>query len=79
MANFTGEATIGAAGIAGENVVIENFNGQFTDGTKFFGDVTYPDCIPVSNGFFNNDIGFAMNTYALVYILQVLLLLYICN
>lgn len=28
MANFTGEATIGAAGIAGENVVIENFNGH---------------------------------------------------
>eukprot|EP00105_Crassostrea_gigas_P002327 XP_011414821.1 PREDICTED: mammalian ependymin-related protein 1-like [Crassostrea gigas] len=49
-ANFIGKATIGIAGIPGENVVIENYNGQFRDGTKYFGDVTYPDCIPVSRG-----------------------------
>ncbi|XP_061173415.1 mammalian ependymin-related protein 1-like [Saccostrea echinata] len=62
-ANFTGEATIGAAGIPGENVAILNFAGQYQDGTKFFGDVTSPDCIPVSNGEFNDESGFVLNTY----------------
>jgi hypothetical protein len=61
-ANFTGEATIGAAGIPGENVIIENFDGAFSDGDKFFGDVTYPDCIPVANGVFSEKYGFIMNS-----------------
>ena len=61
FANFTGEATVGAAGVPGESVVIENFNGEFRDGTRFFGDVTYPDCIPVANGFFSKESGFVMN------------------
>lgn len=62
MANFTGEATIGSPGIPGEYIIIENFNGQFSDGDKFFGYVTNPDCIPVANGLFSEKYGFIMNS-----------------
>ena len=62
FANFTGEATVGAAGVPGESVVIENFSGQFEDGSHFFGDVTYPDCIPVNRGLFSKDVGFVMDS-----------------
>lgn len=62
-ANFIGKATIGIAGIPGENVVIENYNGQFRDGTKYFGDVTYPDCIPVSRGVYYES-GLSLDRYA---------------
>ncbi|KAK3092386.1 hypothetical protein FSP39_002199 [Pinctada imbricata] len=62
-AKFTGEATIGAAGVPGESVVIENFDGEFSDGDKFFGDVTYPDCVPVANGVFSKEFGFVMNSF----------------
>ncbi|XP_056022042.1 mammalian ependymin-related protein 1-like [Ostrea edulis] len=63
MANFTGEATIGSPGIPGEYIIIENFNGQFSDGDKFFGYVTNPDCIPVANGLFSEKYGFIMNSF----------------
>jgi hypothetical protein len=55
-AMFDGSATIGAAGVPGESVVVENFSGQRED-EKYFGIVTSPDCYPVQVNFFSNETG----------------------
>ena len=55
-AMFDGSATIGAAGVPGEYVVVENFSGQRED-EKYFGIVTSPDCYPVQVNFFSNETG----------------------
>ncbi|OWF37119.1 mammalian ependymin-related protein 1-like [Mizuhopecten yessoensis] len=60
---FEFSATIGAAGVPGEYMVVNNFYGNFTDGARFFGTVTSPDCMPVSNGFFSEDTGFVHRTF----------------
>jgi hypothetical protein len=49
-------STIGAAGVPGESVVVENFSGQRGD-EKYFGIVTSPDCYPVQVNFFSNETG----------------------
>lgn len=61
-AKFDGEATIGAAGVPGESLTVVNFNGTFAEGDRFFGVVTYPDCIPIETGFFSKDTGFVQRS-----------------
>ncbi|KAK3611475.1 hypothetical protein CHS0354_032756 [Potamilus streckersoni] len=57
FARFLFTGTIGAAGIPNEHFVIQAYEGQFQDGTRFGVTVTYPDCVPVEGTFFTNSSG----------------------
>ncbi|XP_033736121.1 mammalian ependymin-related protein 1-like [Pecten maximus] len=62
-AEFEGEATIGAAGVPGEFMVVENFKGTFrSTGAKFFGVSTVPDCMPIEFGYYSEKTGFVQQT-----------------
>lgn len=62
---FEGEANIGLSGVAGEFMTVANFAGNFTDGDKFAGVVTLPDCVPVANAFFSKDSGFVSRQWVI--------------
>lgn len=60
-AQFDGSATIGAAGVPGESLVIENWS--LTDGDdRFFGVVSSPDCVPIEYAFYSKDLGLLTTT-----------------
>ncbi|XP_069119257.1 mammalian ependymin-related protein 1-like [Argopecten irradians] len=62
-AEFEGEATIGAAGIPGEFMVVENFKGTFrSTGARFFGVSTVPNCMPIEFGYYSERTGFVQQT-----------------
>lgn len=47
-ATFEGFATVGAAGISGQSLNVQNW--KLTSGTEtFYGVVTSPDCVPVQH------------------------------
>ncbi|KAJ8309365.1 hypothetical protein KUTeg_014239 [Tegillarca granosa] len=48
---FEGSAVIGAAGVSGEFITVNNFYGNFSDGFQFAGVVTSPDCVPIQLDF----------------------------
>ncbi|XP_033736122.1 mammalian ependymin-related protein 1-like [Pecten maximus] len=60
---FEGSATVGAAGVPNEFMAVNNFYGNFSDGDRFFGTVTNPDCIPIASGFYSENTGFVHRTF----------------
>merc|ERR1711860_55238 len=53
-AKFRFENEVGASQIAGEHMTVQGWDGTFEDGAKFFVQVTYPDCIPLTFDAFSN-------------------------
>lgn len=54
-AQFDGAATLGAPGVPGEFITVENFSGTSRDGGRYFGLVTSPDCYPVTANFHSRE------------------------
>jgi len=64
MAKYVGTANIGPVNIATEHATVIMFEGEDRQsGDKFFGEVTTPDCVPVSNGFFSEKYGFEQTNF----------------
>ncbi|XP_063425525.1 mammalian ependymin-related protein 1-like [Mytilus trossulus] len=61
-AQFDGSATIGAAGVPGESLVVENWS--LTDGNdKFYGMVSSPDCVPIEYAFYSQESSLITTTF----------------
>ena len=61
-AQFDGSATIGAAGIPGESLVVENWS--LVDGDdKFYGVVSSPDCVPIEYAFYSQRTSLITTTF----------------
>merc|ERR1719315_204486 len=63
FAKFLFEAEIGAAGVPGESIIAQTFDGEFRDQARFIVTVTYPDCVPVNFGFYSNETGAAISDF----------------
>merc|ERR1712126_339245 len=56
-ATYDGEANVGPVNIPGEHATVINFHGHTEDGGQYYGEVTFPDCVPVSTGYYSNRTG----------------------
>ncbi|KAH3845974.1 hypothetical protein DPMN_088269 [Dreissena polymorpha] len=63
FARFLFEAEVGAAGVPGESLVAQTWDGEFEDHSKFMITATYPDCVPITSVFFSNDTGFVSSDF----------------
>ncbi|XP_045169094.1 mammalian ependymin-related protein 1-like [Mercenaria mercenaria] len=63
FAKFLFEAEIGAAGVPGESLIAQTWDGEFEDKSRFVSTVTYPDCVPLSSGFYSNETGFVQSDF----------------
>merc|ERR1711963_457892 len=60
---YVGEAVVGPVNIASEHVTVVTYDGRFSDGSDFYGAVSYPDCVPISSGYYSNRTGFVHTSY----------------
>ncbi|WAR18769.1 EPDR1-like protein [Mya arenaria] len=63
FAKFVFEAEIGAAGIPGESLIAQTWDGEFEDKSRFVVTTTYPDCVPLNSGFYSNETGFVQSDF----------------
>merc|ERR1711913_133130 len=63
-AKYVGTANIGPVNIPDEHATVILFEGTDREnGGVFYGEVTAPDCVPVSSGFYSNRTGFLQTTF----------------
>ncbi|KAH3845973.1 mammalian ependymin-related protein 1-like [Dreissena polymorpha] len=63
-AKFIFEAEIGAAGIPAEHLTAVIFGGNFTqDHVSYTTTVTFPDCVPIGDNYYNDVTGFIETRY----------------
>ncbi|KAL5009386.1 hypothetical protein ScPMuIL_014967 [Solemya velum] len=60
---FDAEATIGAAGVPGEQLVIQSFNGNTTEGGQYVVGVSSPSCVPVYLFYNSQRTGFVQRNF----------------
>ncbi|KAL4237795.1 Mammalian ependymin-related protein 1 [Mactra antiquata] len=63
FAKFVFEAEIGAAGVPGESLIAQTWDGEFEDKSRFVVSVTYPDCVPLNSGFYSESTGFEQSDF----------------
>merc|ERR1712121_633824 len=58
-ARYVGSEVVGPVNIPDEHMTVISFEGEDRENdAHYYGDVTAPDCIPVSNGYISNKTGF---------------------